>query len=275
MKGKKVPQQRLSCVRVLYAMLVPFLLTLLVGMTFDRQRLAEHHGPSSGQRGASEAGQEGPCTTEDCSTVLPGGRSDQLLTNSGLLLRGGGSSVGSRNLEQGVLQEGSGGTGADGHLPPLFLFIGVLSGRGYRHRRLAVREAWSDRAQRDGEVVTRFILSEDERTVQVEKEMEQYGDIVFVREKTNYKSILFKTFYVSRKAGNGLQCQCAGAVGLLLFPDPAFLKGLVDFQSSWIFSKSSWIGALPLPLAHGLVPYPEPKPKPMDLCVCLSMLPYR
>ena len=32
---------------------------------------------------------------------------------------------------------------------------------------------------------------------QVESELEEFGDIVFVREKTNYKSILFKTFYVS------------------------------------------------------------------------------
>lgn len=31
----------------------------------------------------------------------------------------------------------------------------------------------------------------------METELEEYGDIVFVREKTNYKSILFKTFYVS------------------------------------------------------------------------------
>ena len=29
----------------------------------------------------------------------------------------------------------------------VFLFAGVLSGRGYRHRRLAVREAWAQRAQ--------------------------------------------------------------------------------------------------------------------------------
>jgi hypothetical protein len=54
-----------------------------------------------------------------------------------------------------------------GDLPQLFLFIGILSGRGYRHRRLAVREAWSNRAQMPGQVVARFILSEDERTPQV------------------------------------------------------------------------------------------------------------
>jgi hypothetical protein len=31
---------------------------------------------------------------------------------------------------------------------------------------------------------------------QVAKEVEQYGDIVLVREKTTYKSILLKTFFV-------------------------------------------------------------------------------
>ena len=32
--------------------------------------------------------------------------------------------------------------------------------------------------------------------MQVTKEVEQHGDIVFVNHKTNYKSILFKTYYV-------------------------------------------------------------------------------
>lgn len=107
-----------------------------------------------------------------------------------------------------------------GNLPSLFLFTGVLSGRGYRHRRLAVRESWSNKAQQPGVSLTRFILSEDERTpqvsvslqqlllfccascqhldecLQVTKEVDQHGDIVFVDHKTNYKSILFKTYYV-------------------------------------------------------------------------------
>ena len=52
-------------------------------------------------------------------------------------------------------------------LESLFLFIGVLSGRGYRHRRLAVREAWANKAQVPGISAARFILSEDERTPQV------------------------------------------------------------------------------------------------------------
>lgn len=72
-----------------------------------------------------------------------------------------------------ALAAASGGVGggaapaAAGELPKLFLFIGILSGRGYRHRRLAVREAWANKAQIPGQVVAKFILSEDERTPQV------------------------------------------------------------------------------------------------------------
>ena len=34
------------------------------------------------------------------------------------------------------------------------------------------------------------------RPLQVQKELDEYGDIVFVKEKTNYKSILVKTYFV-------------------------------------------------------------------------------
>jgi hypothetical protein len=89
-----------------------------------------------------------------------------------------------------------------------------------------VREAWANKAQIPGQVVAKFILSEDERTPQVEQELEEFGDIVFVREKTNYKSILFKTFYVRQslletggRAGMSFKwrcwvlCSCAHAAG--------------------------------------------------------------
>lgn len=85
-------------------------------------------------------------------------------------------------------------------LPSVFLFVGILSGRGYRHRRLAVREAWANLAQESGEAVCRFILSEDESTPQVQKEVEQHQDVIFVKEKTNYKSILYKTYFVLEHA---------------------------------------------------------------------------
>jgi hypothetical protein len=52
-------------------------------------------------------------------------------------------------------------------LPPLFLFVGILSGRGYRHRRLAVRDSWARGTQNEPESAAKFILSEDEATPQV------------------------------------------------------------------------------------------------------------
>lgn len=42
----------------------------------------------------------------------------------------------------------------------------------------------------------RFILSQDEVTPQVQKEVETHNDIILLKEKTNYKSILFKTYFV-------------------------------------------------------------------------------
>ena len=41
-------------------------------------------------------------------------------------------------------------------LPSLFLFVGILSGRGYRHRRLAVRESWANLASQSGDVTCRY-----------------------------------------------------------------------------------------------------------------------
>ena len=35
-------------------------------------------------------------------------------------------------------------------LEDVLLFVGILSGRGYRHRRLAVREAWANQCQKPG-----------------------------------------------------------------------------------------------------------------------------
>jgi hypothetical protein len=51
-------------------------------------------------------------------------------------------------------------------LEDVLLFVGILSGRGYRHRRLAVREAWANQCQKPGVSVCRFMLSEDEVTPQ-------------------------------------------------------------------------------------------------------------
>jgi hypothetical protein len=57
--------------------------------------------------------------------------------------------------------------GAEDQKKDVLLFVGILSGRGYRHRRLAVREAWANQCQMPGVSVCRFMLSEDEVTPQV------------------------------------------------------------------------------------------------------------
>jgi len=81
-------------------------------------------------------------------------------------------------------------------LPKVFLFIGILSGRGYRHRRLAVREAWSAGCNHPPAVVSKFVLSADEATPQVAREETEFGDIIYIKERTNYKSILYKTYFI-------------------------------------------------------------------------------
>ena len=169
---------RPTCGRLLYAATLPFLAAVLVGAALFNGRSGSL---AAIVRQPSRVVLENPpCTGPECS-----GRED------GVQLAAAGSSAG---LAGGA---DDGDAPPAGELPPLFMFIGILSGRGYRHRRLAVREAWSNRAQVEGLVVSKFILSEDERTPQVQKEMEQFNDIVFVKEKTNYKSILYKTFFVS------------------------------------------------------------------------------
>ncbi|CAL8469155.1 g8696 [Coccomyxa elongata] len=81
-------------------------------------------------------------------------------------------------------------------LDDTLLFVGIISGRGYRHRRLAVRDAWASRCQVPGVSVCRFILSDDEVTELVQEEMQEHNDIVLVHGETTYKSILLKTLFV-------------------------------------------------------------------------------
>jgi len=82
----------------------------------------------------------------------------------------------------------------------VMLFIGILSGRGYRHRRQAVRDAWVSKCQVQGVSACRFILSQEEVTPLVEEEMQQYQDIVLVHGETTYKSILLKSLFVLEHA---------------------------------------------------------------------------
>ena len=200
MKGKSKPMQgRPSCAKVLYAALVPFLFAIITGLLFFGERgdqgTAVKHTSSRGVLEQPGIGCVGSCCGADC---LKGGDAGGSQSAVDLV---------SSSSSSAAAAASSGGGGDDDvipaakDLPKIFMFVGILSGRGYRHRRLAVREAWSNRAQVAGVVVCKFILSEDERTPQVQKELEMYNDIVFVKEKTNYKSILFKTFYVRQLAG--------------------------------------------------------------------------
>lgn len=267
MRRSNLKGQRVAWGRMVYASLAPFFAAALLGSLLFRAS----RGPGS-TRG--EAVVQRHPVRQVLEEALPcaGGNCE---LQGGLVARGDGSPGASQPTPDGAVVAAAASSVAPGDLPKLFLFVGILSGRGYRHRRLAVREAWSNRAQVPGTVVSKFILSEDERTpqvraargrclqarrgrapgccltcfemllstvqrrcprqrsaaasrmhacgtrayvgadvcvafvphsptVQVEKELEAYGDIVFVREKTNYKSILFKTYYV-RGGGPGAE----------------------------------------------------------------------
>ncbi|KAI7842582.1 hypothetical protein COHA_003686 [Chlorella ohadii] len=191
------PARRGALGRTAWAALAPFLLAALLGSLFFRATSSRREAVVQRQRSVLEEQSKGSPSFSGLE------RSGAALAAAGA---GGHRCHDSRAAAAACRKcSGSGGSGsgeapAAGELPKLFLFIGILSGRGYRHRRLAVREAWANKAQIPGQVVAKFILSEDERTPQVESELEEFGDIVFVREKTNYKSILFKTFYVMEYA---------------------------------------------------------------------------
>ncbi|KAI3437945.1 hypothetical protein D9Q98_000389 [Chlorella vulgaris] len=176
--------------RFCWASVGPFLAALLLGSVLFRAGGGSGSDEFVAQRGNHRSVLEDSRFPTGC-----------LGSNCGHGSLAGGGVGAQSHVQSSPLESGSSGAGSpQGELPQLFLFIGILSGRGYRHRRLAVREAWSNRAQVPGQVVARFILSEDERTPQVEKELEQYGDIVFVQQKTNYKSILYKTYHVMEYA---------------------------------------------------------------------------
>ncbi len=145
----------LSCKRVAWVSLTPFLAALLVGSLVFR-------------RGSGSAFQESVVQRPRPARVL-----EETLPcyGSNCELQGGSSAPAAAAGGAAVAAAAGASSAARGDLPKLFLFIGILSGRGYRHRRLAVREAWSNKAQVPGEVVSKFILSEDERTPQVRRQL--------------------------------------------------------------------------------------------------------
>ena len=155
----------LSC--TLYAVVIPIVVVLLViglhrnhadlpssdrqlGSAFGDPREAYSSYPSGTQQSACSPCTQATTLGDDQHTPLNLSRS-----SSGLL----GNSTGATTELLGATTKRK--------LPSLFLFTGVLSGRGYRHRRLAVREAWSNKAQVPGVSIAKFILSADERTPQV------------------------------------------------------------------------------------------------------------
>ena len=44
--------------------------------------------------------------------------------------------------------------------------------------------------------MSKFVLSADEATPQVAREEAEFGDIIYIKERTNYKSILYKTYFI-------------------------------------------------------------------------------
>lgn len=156
---------RASLGRLCWASVGPFLAAALIGSVLFRATGsgtgAEEvvvQRPSS--RVLEETGRPIPCLGLNC-----GGHGAQTAATGAGAEGGRAAVIVGSSLGGSSSSEVGGGSGEQ--LPQLFLFIGILSGRGYRHRRLAVREAWSNKAQVPGQVVARFILSEDERTPQV------------------------------------------------------------------------------------------------------------
>lgn len=204
--GRRAPHvtSRHSNRNVVAAILVPFVLGILVVVTLSRS----HHLPDGLSEHSPGLDQDPPTTSSLSQATV----AEALGSQTGWALERSAQKAASLQSKQafpgfeGQQQAGTQQSDAAALLtqpkPQLFLFIGVLSGRGYRHRRLAVREGWANQAQHvaKGTTAIKFILSEDERTPQVLKEEEQYGDLAFLPEKTNYKSILFKTFFIFQYA---------------------------------------------------------------------------
>ena len=156
---------------VVVAVLVPFVLGILVVVTLSRS----HHLPD-GLSGNSPRLDQDPPTTSSLSQATV---AEALGSQTGWALERSAQKAASLQSKQafpGFEGQQQAGTQQDRTAavltqpkPQLFLFIGVLSGRGYRHRRLAVREGWANKAQHvaNGTTAIKFILSEDERTPQV------------------------------------------------------------------------------------------------------------
>lgn len=127
----------------------------------------QHSANNAGSREQQQAGSSAQQQQEQ-QHKDSGPSPDELLEAAGAAARASAASAGPDRRRAVVPPAES--TLAGAPLPaqrqPVFLFIGILSGRGYRHRRMAVRGAWASAAQVPGKVVAKFVLSEDERTPQ-------------------------------------------------------------------------------------------------------------
>ena len=83
------------------------------------------------------------CPNINCSAVCARAVARDKLTAREAASRGKGAAG---HAQKSALQQGAAGGDAR-PLEDILLFIGALSGRGYRHRRLAVRDAWSRQCQ--------------------------------------------------------------------------------------------------------------------------------
>jgi hypothetical protein len=296
--GRKWPQVALVAA-------APFFTALLIGALLLKASSLGSGVEELVQRGTfrseENVGQEGPCLGSNCTGMHAAGDAAAMAA-AGSANTGGAAGGAAASGGGSSASEGSGSGAQAGQLPRLFLFIGILSGRGYRHRRLAVREAWANKAQTPGQVVAKFILSENEHTppgggdacrhapcpnaratvqsgmllalvvciqqagqpemaanwtcppprlacpappLQVEKELQTYGDMVFAREKTNYQSILHKTFMVRRCSWqHGLRAEAQSRHGALAAQTAAG-------GSSGSGSKAETQPAAPPPLPAG------------------------
>ena len=169
------PRSR-KCPQVALVAAAPFLTAFLIGALLMKASSLGSGVEELVQRGTfrrgEEAGGQGGCQGSNCTGT------HAAVDAAATAATGTGSTGGAAAAAEGgwdaaasgggdSASKGSGSGGQAGQLPPIFLFIGILSGRGYRHRRLAVREAWANEAQAPGQVVAKFVLSENERTPQV------------------------------------------------------------------------------------------------------------
>ena len=88
------------------------------------------------------------CPNVNCSAVCARAADRDKTAAREATSRGNRAAAG--RAQQGAAQQGAAGSDARPEERPqedILLFIGALSGRGYRHRRLAVRDAWARQCQ--------------------------------------------------------------------------------------------------------------------------------